>query len=86
MGVAGADNPQRRLVAVRLANAAGLDGVHSFCLYECRLNRLDLLNGDSDVRQVPLGRAKIARPRTRCRMQAGAARWVVDWNLDERRD
>ncbi len=86
MGVAGADNAHQHLVAVRLANAAGLDGVGSFSLYERRLNRLDSLAPESDVTQVPLGRAKIARPRTRHRTQAGAARWAVDGKLDERRD
>ena len=85
MGAAGADNLHRRLVAVRLANAAGLDGVGSFSLYERRLNCLDSLDPDSDGTQVPLGRAKIARPRTRRRTRAGAARWVVDCKLDERR-
>ena len=85
-GGGGADNPHRRLVAVRLANAAGLDGVGSFRLYERRMNRLDSLDPDSDVTQVRPGRAKIARPRTRRRMQAGAARRIVDGNLDERRD
>ncbi len=81
----GTDNPHHRLVAVRLANAAGLDGVGTFSLYERRMNRLDSLNGEYEARQVPLGRAKIARPRTRCRMQAGAARRIVDGNPDERR-
>ncbi len=85
-GWRGADNPHRRLGAVRLANAAGLDGVGTFSLYERRMNRLDSLDPDSDVTQVRLGRAKIARPRTRRRMQAGPARWVVECNLDERRD
>ena len=55
-------------------------------LYERRLNRLDSLAPDSDVTQVVLGRAKFVRPRTRRRMQAGAARRIVDCNLDERRD
>ena len=84
-GWRGADNPHRRLVAVRLANPEGLQGVGSSRLYERRPNRLDSLDPDSDVTQVRLGRAKITRPRTRRRMQAGAARWVVDCNLDERR-
>lgn len=51
-------------------------------LYERRLNRLDSLAPDSDVTQVVLGRAKFVRPRTRRRMQAGAARRVVECNLD----
>ena len=71
MGAAGADNLHRRLVAVRLANAAGLDGVGSFSLYERRMNRLDSRGPDSDVTQVRPGRAKIARPRTQRRMRAG---------------
>ena len=86
MAGAGADNPHRRLVAVRLANPEGLQGVGSSTLYERSLNRLDSLAPDSDVTQVRLGRAKIGRPRTRRRMQARAARWIVDCNLDERRD
>ena len=85
-GWPGADNPHRHLVAVRLANPKGLDGVGSSSLYERRLNRLDSLAPDSDVTRVRLGRAKFVRPRTRRRVQAGAARRIVDCNLDERRD
>ena len=54
-GWPGADNPQRRRDAVRLANAAGLDGVGSFSLYERRMNRLDSRGPDSDVTQVRPG-------------------------------